>query len=162
MPSPQTIESYTRPELHKIVDLYNLGFDLKKLQKNKEELIKQLKKVPKKKLIDLPSKAELKNHTLRKKVPKAKEGQKNIKDFFNAENIIKEPDMKKLKELSKSYVGGMNSEHIKNMVKLMKEGSTFKKAHEKVKEAEPQSYKDEMDANLKEVAEIRKKIKAKK
>ena len=33
MPSPQTIESYTRPELHKIVDLYNLGFDLKKLQK---------------------------------------------------------------------------------------------------------------------------------
>ena len=84
MNSQQTLDGYSRTELHKIVDIYNLGFDLKKLQKNKEELLKEMKKVPKKKLVDLPNKADLKKHKLKKKVPPVKEGQKNIKDFFNS------------------------------------------------------------------------------
>lgn len=82
MNSQQTLDGYSRPELHKIVDLYNLGYDLKKLQKNKTDLLKELKKVPKKKLIDLPTKETLKKHKLSKKVPAPKEGQVNIKDFF--------------------------------------------------------------------------------
>jgi hypothetical protein len=86
MNSQQTLDGYNRSELHKIVDLYNLGYDLKKLQKNKAELLKELKKVPKKKLVDLPSKEELKKIKLKKKVPAPKEGQKNIKDFFNSKD----------------------------------------------------------------------------
>lgn len=78
------LDGYSRAELHKIVDIYNLGFDLKKLQKNKAELLKELKKVPKKKLVDLPTKDVLKKHKLKKKVPKVDPKQKNIKDFFNS------------------------------------------------------------------------------
>lgn len=84
----QTLDGYTRSELHKIVDLYNLGYDLKKLQKNKDDLLKELKKVPKKKLVDLPSKEVLKKIKIKKKVPAPKEGQKNIKDFFNSETVV--------------------------------------------------------------------------
>ena len=82
----QTLDGYNRTELHKIVDIYNLGYDLKKLQKNKADLLKELKKVPKKKFVDLPSKAVLKKHKLPKKVPPVKEGQGNIKDFFNSKD----------------------------------------------------------------------------
>lgn len=80
----QTLDGYNRTELHKIVDIYNLGYDLKKLQKNKADLLKELKKVPKKKLVDLPTKEVLKKHKLKKKVPPKKEGQGNIKDFLNS------------------------------------------------------------------------------
>tara|TARA_R110002073_G_scaffold12269_3_gene54680 strand:- start:362 stop:652 length:291 start_codon:yes stop_codon:yes gene_type:complete len=82
MNSQQTLDGYNRTELHKIVDLYNLGYDLKTLQKNKADLLKELKKVPKKKLVDLPSKEVLKKHKLPKKVPPFIKGQINIKDFL--------------------------------------------------------------------------------
>jgi len=136
MNSQQSIDGYSRAELHKIVDIYNLGFDLKKLQKNKAELLKELKKVPKKKLVDLPTKEELKKHKLKKKVPKPDPNQKNIKDFFNSKKEDKkltEADMKKLQEHSKSHEGGMKGKHMKNMIKFMKQGDSFKKAHEKAK-----------------------------
>ncbi len=84
MNSQQTLDGYNRSELHKIVDIYNLGFDLKKLQKNKADLLKEMKKIPKKKFPDLPTKEVLKKHKLKKKVPKPDPKQKNIKDFFNS------------------------------------------------------------------------------
>ena len=39
----------------------------------------------------------------------------------------------KLKEHSKMHKGGMRSKHIKNMMKFMKEGDSFTKAHNKAK-----------------------------
>tara|TARA_R110000772_G_scaffold2257_3_gene7825 strand:+ start:4756 stop:5193 length:438 start_codon:yes stop_codon:yes gene_type:complete len=135
MNSQQTLDGYNRTELHKIVDLYNLGYDLKKLQKNKADLLKELKKVPKKKLVDLPSKEELKKHKLKKKVPKADPNQGNIKDYFNSETektkVLTKEEMSKILKHSKSHEGGMKSEHIKNMIKFMKAGDTFNQAHKK-------------------------------
>ncbi len=137
MNSQQTLDGYNRSELHKIVDIYNLGFDLKKLQKSKADLLKEMKKIPKKKLVDLPTKEVLKKHKLKKKVPKADPNQKNIKDFFNADTEktkkLSNEDMSKLLKHSKSHEGGMKGKHIKNMIKFMKEGDSFKKAHEKAK-----------------------------
>ena len=44
------------------------------------------------------------------------------------------PDMmKKIKEHSKKHEGGMNSKHMKNMMKFVKAGDTFSKAHTKAK-----------------------------
>lgn len=37
--------------------------------------------------------------------------------------------MKKLKEHSKQHKGGMNSKHMRNMKKFMKEGKSFAVAH---------------------------------
>jgi len=42
---------------------------------------------------------------------------------------LTDAQMKKLEEHSKNHKGGMNSAHMKNMVKGMKEGMTFSKAH---------------------------------
>jgi hypothetical protein len=41
---------------------------------------------------------------------------------------------KKLMEHSKMHKGGMNSKHMKNMVKMMRAGDTFAKAHKKALE----------------------------
>ena len=41
--------------------------------------------------------------------------------------------MKKLKDHSKLHNGGMQSKHMKNMVKFMKAGDSFAKAHSKAK-----------------------------
>tara|TARA_Y100000114_G_scaffold120863_1_gene115912 strand:- start:1647 stop:1901 length:255 start_codon:yes stop_codon:yes gene_type:complete len=41
---------------------------------------------------------------------------------------------KKLMEHSKMHKGGMNSKHMKNMVKFMRAGDTFAKAHKKAME----------------------------
>tara|TARA_Y100000592_G_scaffold98517_1_gene171838 strand:+ start:2823 stop:3080 length:258 start_codon:yes stop_codon:yes gene_type:complete len=40
---------------------------------------------------------------------------------------------KKLMEHSKMHKGGMNGKHMKNMVKFMRAGDTFAKAHNKAK-----------------------------
>jgi len=40
---------------------------------------------------------------------------------------------KKLKEHSKKHIGGMNGKHMKNMVKFIKNGDSFSKAHSKAK-----------------------------
>ena len=42
--------------------------------------------------------------------------------------------MKRLKEHSKSHKGGMSSKHIKNMMKFLKKGDSFSKAHQKAVE----------------------------
>ena len=39
----------------------------------------------------------------------------------------------RVKEHSKKHKGGMGSKHIKNMVKFLKEGDTFTKAHNRAK-----------------------------
>ena len=41
--------------------------------------------------------------------------------------------IEELKEHSKAHKGGMRGKHMKNMLKFMKEGDTFKKAHTKSK-----------------------------
>jgi len=46
---------------------------------------------------------------------------------------LTEKQLLKVKEHSKLHKGGMNSKHIKNMVKFMKEGDSFTKAHNKAK-----------------------------
>ena len=51
--------------------------------------------------------------------------------FENKKNKISESMMKKLKEHSKLHKGGMNSKHMKNMVKFVKMGDTFSAAHKK-------------------------------
>tara|TARA_Y100000401_G_C8325429_1_gene227934 strand:+ start:5533 stop:5772 length:240 start_codon:yes stop_codon:yes gene_type:complete len=46
--------------------------------------------------------------------------------------MITEVEMKKLKTHSKKHKGGMESEHIKNMIKIMKKNNTsFIAAHKK-------------------------------
>lgn len=46
---------------------------------------------------------------------------------------ISSSEMKKLKDHSKMHKGGMNSKHIKNMIKFMKKGDSFSKAHKEAK-----------------------------
>jgi len=45
--------------------------------------------------------------------------------------MIDEKMMKRLKEHSKQHKGGMNSKHMRNMKKFVKEGDSFTKAHNK-------------------------------
>jgi hypothetical protein len=44
---------------------------------------------------------------------------------------LTDKQMARLKEHSKLHKGGMRSKHMKNMVKFMKEGDSFTKAHNK-------------------------------
>jgi hypothetical protein len=46
-------------------------------------------------------------------------------------HMIDEKMMKRLKEHSKQHKGGMNSKHMRNMKKFVKEGDSFTKAHNK-------------------------------
>tara|TARA_R110002110_G_scaffold388306_1_gene600428 strand:+ start:177 stop:443 length:267 start_codon:yes stop_codon:yes gene_type:complete len=57
-----------------------------------------------------------------------KERKPSKMSFFESVKISKE-DMKKLKEHSKLHKGGMDSKHMKNMKKIMKQGKTFSQAH---------------------------------
>jgi len=45
--------------------------------------------------------------------------------------MINKEDEEKLIKHSKNHKGGMISKHMKNMIKFMKSGDTFKKAHNK-------------------------------
>jgi len=47
--------------------------------------------------------------------------------------------MTKLKEHSKKHTGGMSGKHMKNMVKFVKAGDSFSKAHSKAKALDKQS-----------------------
>lgn len=47
----------------------------------------------------------------------------------------------KLKEHSKYHKGGMRGKHMKNMVKFMKAGDTFTKAHNKSKKIDMDDMK---------------------
>ena len=54
------LDKYTHDELVHIVDMYNLNIDMDTLKKKKSELMKEMAKVPKKKLANLPTKKEIK------------------------------------------------------------------------------------------------------
>ena len=62
---------------------------------------------------------------------KKKKPKPNNKVFEMKSDKISDSNMKKLKEHSKAHKGGMNSTHIKNMKKFLKEGDSFSKAHSK-------------------------------
>ena len=47
--------------------------------------------------------------------------------------MLDKATMDKLREHSKAHKGGMRGKHMKNMVKFMKEGDSFRKAHNKAK-----------------------------
>ena len=65
-------------------------------------------------------------------VNKKKKPKPNSQIFeMKSNNKISDANMKKLKEHSKAHKGGMNSKHIRNMKKFMKEGDSFSKAHSK-------------------------------
>lgn len=50
---------------------------------------------------------------------------------YNYMKELTDNQKKKLKEHAKFHKGGMNSKHMRNMVRFQKEGDSFKKAHEK-------------------------------
>jgi hypothetical protein len=56
---------------------------------------------------------------------------KPIKKSVKKSNKLSDNQMKQLKEHSKKHKGGMNSKHMKNMIKFMKNGDTFRIAHNK-------------------------------
>jgi len=51
--------------------------------------------------------------------------------FDIKKNKLSESDKKKLKEHSKDFKKGMNSTHIKDMMKFMKKGDSFSVSHRK-------------------------------
>ena len=57
------------------------------------------------------------------------EKKKNMKKPMKKSNKLTDKQKEKLKEHSKLHKNGMNSKHMKNMVKFMKEGMSFSKAH---------------------------------
>jgi len=57
------------------------------------------------------------------KMPKKKEPEKKQE--------LTSKQMDKLREHAKMHKGGMRSKHMRNMVKFMKEGMSFTKAHNK-------------------------------
>ncbi len=70
-------------------------------------------------------------HTTKTKMPKEQKPKKKP-DAPSSEPPISglnKSNSKKLREHSKLHKGGMNSEHIKNMLKFMRDKKTFKTAH---------------------------------
>ena len=51
----------------------------------------------------------------------------------NNSKQLSEKTMEKLREHSKLHPNGMRGRHMRNMVKFMKEGDSFSKAHSKAK-----------------------------
>jgi len=72
---------YTKGELHKIVDIYNLGLKVKDLNAAKKDLVKEMEKVGMKKFKDLPSKSQLKDHE-KKPLDTIAKGTKDISSSF--------------------------------------------------------------------------------
>lgn len=66
------------------------------------------------------------------KAPPKKSGMK--KPEMKALKGLTMAQTKKLMEHSKMHKGGMSSKHMKNMVKFMRSGDTFSKAHKKAVE----------------------------
>jgi len=65
------LDGYNREELIHIVDMYNLNIDIDTLKKSKKEIMKEMAKVPKKKLQDLPKKTEIKDMVNKDKAKKS-------------------------------------------------------------------------------------------
>ena len=90
-----SLGSYTKEELHKIVDIYNLGLKIKDLNVAKKDLIKDMSKVGRKKLAgDLPTKSQLKDHK-KKPLETIAKGTKDISSFFKKKS--KEEKKKRIK-----------------------------------------------------------------
>ena len=68
-------------------------------------------------------------HTGNKKKPMTKKPMN--KKPMKKSSKLSEKQMKQLETHSKKHKGGMNSKHMKNMVKFMKEGNSFIVAHNK-------------------------------
>tara|TARA_R100000388_G_scaffold91759_1_gene74074 strand:- start:859 stop:1137 length:279 start_codon:yes stop_codon:yes gene_type:complete len=66
----------------------------------------------------------------RKEEKERKPRKKKQNELFDMKKLTKS-QMDKLKEHSKLHKGGMMSKHMKNMVKFMKQGDSFSKAHNK-------------------------------
>lgn len=61
-----------------------------------------------------------------------KKPKKKLNQIFEMKKMeLSKKDKEKLAEHSKLHKGGMKSKHMKNMVKFMKEGDSFSKAHNK-------------------------------
>ena len=70
----------------------------------------------------------------KKKEEKEKKPRKKTqKELFEKKELTK-AQMEQLKKHSKLHKGGMNSFHIKNMIKFMKQGNNFMKAHMKAQQ----------------------------
>jgi len=73
---------------------------------------------------------DAKNNVKEKKERKPRK--KTQSELFDIKkNKLSESEMKKSKEHSKLHKGGMNSKHMKDMIKFMKEGNSFSTAHKK-------------------------------
>ena len=73
---------------------------------------------------------DAKNNVKEKKERKPRK--KTQSELFDIKkNKLSESEMKKLKEHSKDFKNGLNSAHIKNMIKFMKAGDSFSTAHKK-------------------------------
>ena len=70
----------------------------------------------------------------KKKEEKEKKPRKKTqKELFEKKELTK-AQMEQLKKHSKLHKGGMNSFHMKNMIKFMKQGDSFMKAHMKAQQ----------------------------
>ena len=75
---------------------------------------------------------DAKNNIKEKKERKPrKKKQSELFEKPKAYKNISSSEMNKLKEHSKQHKGGMNSKHIKDMMKFMKKGDSFSIAHKK-------------------------------
>lgn len=82
---------------------------------------------------------------MKEKVDKKKEEKekkprkKTQKELFDKKKVANKKEltkaqMEQLKKHAKLHKGGMNSFHIKNMIKFMKQGNSFMKAHMKAQQ----------------------------
>ncbi len=92
------LDGYSKPELHKIVSMYNLELDIDKARATKEQLKKSMMKVGKKKLVNLPSKEDLKG----KKTHKMPNGDIHTgKSHTKDSKLVKKAPVKKKKKAPK-------------------------------------------------------------
>ena len=61
------------------------------------------------------------------------EKQKKAIELSESKQKNSDLNQKKLREHAKNHAGGMQGKHIRNMVKFMKAGDSFNKAHKKAK-----------------------------
>tara|TARA_R110002167_G_scaffold78736_1_gene217609 strand:+ start:619 stop:999 length:381 start_codon:yes stop_codon:yes gene_type:complete len=89
-----TLDGYSKNELIHIVEMYNIGLDMDTLRKSKGELLKEMKKVPKKKYVDLPDKKTVKDMVTKDKSKKSSLLNKVVNDKSKITNYVK-PEAKK-------------------------------------------------------------------
>jgi hypothetical protein len=78
--------------------------------------------------------------------------------------MLDKATMDKLREHSKAHKGGMRGKHMKDMVKFMKEGDSFRKAHNKANAGKPRRPQNENGLPFDTVKEgaLRRALKLKK